>query len=330
MRAGPAERDAAVLPAPVLSLPSLAGQMLVCSLLWSTTFLFLKDLGASLSPLALAALRGLMGGGLLGLWLLGRWRLLAQPAPWPHGREWGDWALLGLLQGAVPNGLTAYALLHLPAGLTALIQSTVPLAVAVLAHLVFPDERLGWQRALGVLTGFAGMAVLLGPDVLAGGAGLFGVLAMAVTVASYAVGNLAVRAIPVAEPLRLAFGQQAFSGLIATALVLPVGGLSAVAPAREHLAALLGLGVIATALPIPIYMAMLRGAGPTLGSMYSYLVPVWALLLAALLLHEPVTAREVAGGLIVLAGLVAVALTRRRPVEPVAPAPPVPPASPAV
>jgi drug/metabolite transporter (DMT)-like permease len=286
----------------------LLGLMLLCSCLWGSSFLLMKLIGAELSPLALTALRGLMGAALLGLWL----GLVCQNVL-PQGREWRDWAVLGLLQGAIPNTLTAYALTLITASLTSLIQACTPLIVAVLAHLIFADERLSAKRAIGVLIGFSGMAILLGPAAFAAGTpSAMGTLAMAATALSYALGNLYVRGIPEVKPARLALGQQAFSGLPTLALVLALSGPAAFAAAPGLALPLLALGIFATALPILIYMHILHRAGPVLGSMNGYLVPFWTILMGVTLLGERVGLREIIGGLVVLAGLVIVSLTRKR------------------
>lgn len=285
----------------------LLAQMLACSLLWASAFLLMKVIGTDLSPLALTAARGAMGGGLLALWVLARGGIA-----WPRGREWRDWIVLGIAQGIVPNTLTAYALTEITAGLTSLIQASAPLMVAVLAHALFADERLDGRRAAGVLIGFAGMAILVGPAAFGGAGSLPGTLAMVATAVSYAIGNVYVRSIPDPRPLRLAFGQQVFSGVPTLVLVLALGGPAAFAAVPQHAAALAALGLFATALPIVLYMNVLRLAGPTLGSMNGYLVPIWTILLGFGLLGEAVGPREIAGGLVVLAG-VAVASRARRP-----------------
>ncbi len=286
----------------------LLGQMLLCSGLWGSSFLLMKLIGSEISPLALTALRGLMGGALLGLWLALRGENVL-----PQGREWRDWAVLGLLQGVIPNTLTAYALALITASLTSMIQACTPLIVAVLAHLLFSDERLSPKRAAGVLIGFSGMAILLGPAALASGSpSAIGTFAMAATAVSYALGNLYVRGIPEVKPARLALGQQAFSGLPTLILVLAFAGPVAFAAAPGLALPLLALGIFATALPILLYMTILRGAGPVLGSMNGYLVPFWTILMGVTLLGESIGLREIAGGLVVFAGLFIVSLTRKR------------------
>lgn len=292
-----------------LSSAPLPLQLLACSFLWGMAFLLMKVIGTDIGPVPLAAVRGLMGAALIGGWFAVCGRNIL-----PRGREWRDWAVLGLVQGAIPNTLTVYALTQISAGMTSLIQASTPLVVAVLAHLMFAEERLTWRRGGGVLLGFAGMAILLGPAVMDGRSGsLGGVLAMAVTALSYAVGNLYVRSIPNPQPGRLAFGQQLFSGLPLTAVAFGLGGASAFAAVPPHLLPLVVLGVFATALPIALYMNILRLAGPTRGSMNGYLVPIWTILLGAVVLGETVGLREALGGAVVLAGIAVAAMKTTPP-----------------
>lgn len=287
-----------------LSAAPLPLQLLACSFLWGTAFLLMKLIGTDIGPVPLAAVRGLMGAALIGGWFLICGRNIL-----PRGREWRDWAMLGLVQGAVPNTLTVHALTQISAGMTSLIQASTPLIVAVLAQAMFADERLTWRRGAGVLLGFAGMAILLGPAVLGGNSGsLTGVLAMGVTALSYAVGNLYVRSIPNPQPGRLAFGQQLFSGLPLTALALGLSGMSAFAAMPAHAVTLIVLGVFATALPIALYMNILRLAGPVSGSMNGYLVPVWTIMMGMVVLGETVGLREIVGGVVVLAGIAVVSI----------------------
>lgn len=287
-----------------LPLPLL---LLGTSFCWATGYLMLKVLGSEIGPFALTAVRGVMGATLIALWLA----LLGESIR-PRGREWRDWAVLGFFQGLLPNTLTAYALLAIPSGLAAMIQATSPLMVALAAPSLFADERLSWRRGGGVLIGFGGMAILLGPAALAGEGGtLWGALAMAVTAASYAVGSLYVRSIPEARPARLALGQQAFAGFPTLLLVLAMQGGEAFAAVPANALTLALLGLFATALPILLFMQILRRAGPTVGSMTGYLTPVWTLLLGAALLQEAVTTTQLLGGGVVLLGL-ALAAPRRR------------------
>lgn len=288
--------------------PPSAGFLLVhlvgCSALWASGFLFIK-LAGGMPPLAIAAMRGLVGAGALLLLFAAR-----REAPVPRGREWRDWAVLGCLNGWLPNMLVAYALTQITAGSASMIQASGPLIVAVLSHALFADERLTARRGIGVLVGFTGMAILIGPAAFSG-VNALGALAMVLVATCYALGNVYVRLIPRADPARLAIGQQIFSGIPATVLTLAVLGPAAFAGAPDRAWPLLALGILATAIPILLFMRLIRRAGPTRASMVGYLQPVWATSLALVFLGETVGGRELLGGAVVLAGVALVSLTGR-------------------
>jgi drug/metabolite transporter (DMT)-like permease len=79
----------------------------------------------------------------------------------------------------------------------------------------------------------------------------------------------------------------------------------------DRILPLAALGVLATAIPILLFMRLIRGAGPTRAAMVGYLMPVWTALLAIPFLGERVGAREILGGLVVLAGVALVSLGGR-------------------
>lgn len=295
-------------PAP-RGLAPVLGQMAACSFFWASSFLVMKLAGADLSPIALTAIRGCLGGLLIGTWIA-----LHGASLLPRGRDWKDWLVLGVCQGIVPNTLTAFALTEIAAGLAAMIQAATPLIVAALAHGLFDDERLSPRRLAGVMLGFVGMALLLGPSAFGGDRGsLLGVVAMIATAMSYALGNLYVRTIANPQPLRLAFGQQCFSGLPTAVLLLVLVGAEPFAGTRDQAVLLLLLGLFGTALPIVLYMRILHAAGPTLGSMTGYFTPIWTVLLGMAVLGESVSLVEICAASLVLAGVAIVSTARRQP-----------------
>lgn len=297
--------EAAALPAtptPVF----LATNLLVCSMLWSTSFLFTK-LSGDINPFVLAAMRGLIGASVLGLWFAVQAKSIR-----PDNGQWHHWVVLGALNGWIPNVLVAHALTQIGTAPAAMIQASGPLIVAVLSHLLFVDERLTLRRFAGVLVGLAGMGILIGPAALPNsGISPWGVLTMVATALSYASANLYVRSIRHADPSRLALGQQICSAIPATALALVVAGPSAFAAVPDSAASLLALGIVSTALPILLFIRLIRRAGPTRASMVGYLQPVWTAVLAVLFLNETIGLREFIGGAVVLSGVAIVSLSGR-------------------
>jgi drug/metabolite transporter (DMT)-like permease len=287
-----------VAAVPPLSNASLIGRLLACSLLWSSGFLFMK-LAGGVHPFVVAASRAGVAALALSAWFVLRGR-----SPVPRRNEIAPWLMLGTLNGWLPNVLTAYALAQITAGLSSMIQASGPLMVAVISHFAFAEERLTVRRTVGVAIGFVGMAVLIGPAAfLDADAGALGVLAMAAVSLSYAVGNVYARTVRDVEPARMALGQQTVSALAATSLALAFTREAAAGQIAANLPALLALGLVATAIPITIFMTLIRRAGPTRAAMIGYLLPVWATLLAVIFIGETVSLRDLAGAAVILVGV---------------------------
>jgi drug/metabolite transporter (DMT)-like permease len=296
-------------PAGASSTPTpgfILANLLICSALWGSSFLFVK-LSGNLNPFVLAAMRGLVGGISLATWFT-----LQGKSILPQRHEWRIWAFLGTFNGWLPNVLVAFALSEIATAPAAMIQASSPLIVALFSHLLFVDEKLTPQRFIGVLIGFIGMGILIGPAALPdSGVSLAGIAAMFITACSYASANIYVRTVKHADPARMALGQQITSGTAATLLALFMVGPAAFGPVTTHAAPLLALGVLSTALPILLFMHLIRRTGPTRASMVGYLAPVWTILLAVLFLNERVGLRELAGGAVVLAGVALVSFSGR-------------------
>lgn len=285
----------------------IVSRLLACSALWASSFLFIK-LSASLNPFVLAAMRGVIGASAIALWFLVQKKSLL-----PQRHEWRIWMILGTLNGWLPNVLLAYALTHIGTAPAAMIQASGPLIVATASHVLFADERLTPRRLAGVLVGFAGIGLLIGPAAFPGsGISPIGALLMLAIACSYAGANLYTRTVVRQEdPARLALGQQICSGIAATGLALAMAGPAAFAPVPEHAAPLMALGVASTALPILLFMHLIRRAGPTRASMVGYLMPVWTAVLAVVFLNEQIAGREIAAGVVVLTGVALVSFTGR-------------------
>ncbi|MCO5090112.1 DMT family transporter [Bosea sp. (in: a-proteobacteria)] len=287
----------------------IAVNLIVCSVLWGSSYLFIKLMTGEVPALAIAASRGLLGGATLALWSLARGH-----SPLPRRGEILPWIVLGTTNGWLPNVLVSYALIELSSGPAAMIQAASPLITALAAHLAFAEERLTGRRLGGILLGFAGVALLIGPRLFEGGGTAFSLVAMFGSALSYAAANLYVRTLPAAagNPARLALGQQMFSGAIATTLALAVLGPVAFRPFGGHLPAMLALGVFATAIPVVAFMRLIRAAGPTRAAMTGYLVPTVAVVLGVIVLHERLALHQLLGGCIILTGVFMVTMAPRR------------------
>jgi drug/metabolite transporter (DMT)-like permease len=286
-------------PTPARPLIVYFGWLIFAAFMWGSSFPAVKVIAGEFPPMTLASLRGLIGMlTLVAIFIAMREQV------WPRDRaELVQWVILGAFNGWVANLLLGFALQTLPSGQAAMIQSCGPLITALVAARLFADERLTGRRIIGIGLGFCGVATLIWPKLQLGGGTPLAAFAMLGVACCYATGNIYTRAIPVADPKRLALGQQAMSALFAGVLAMLMHGPTSFAPALTYWPFVLWLGVIGTGVPILIFMYVIRAIGPTRASLTGYLVPAWAALLSALTLGEVFGLREAIAGAVILAGV---------------------------
>ena len=283
-------------------------RMMICSSLWGSGFLYMRLVGPDVSPVVLASIRGALAAAALSIFFIAH-----GDNPLPQRSDFIPWLTLGTLNGWVPNILTAYAILHIATAQSAIIQASGPLMVALMAHFSYRDERLTLRRLGGVVLGFFGMALLIGPAAFQGVSHeALGYFAMFCVAACYSLGSIYARSLRDMPPARMALGQQVTSGCVATLIAFAWSGFDGYVPALDRIMPLAALGILATAIPITVFMGLIRMAGPTKASMVGYLMPLWATFFALTFLDETINLRQISGALIILAGVFIVTTAPRR------------------
>jgi drug/metabolite transporter (DMT)-like permease len=215
--------------------------------------------------------------------------------------------ILGLINGALPFSLIVWGQSHISAGLASILNATTPLFGVVIAHYFTGDEKLTAGRLAGVMTGFAGVAVMIGADALqALGVNVFAQLAVLTGALCYAVGTIYARRFRGVglSPMATAAGQVVATSLLLVPVMLIVDQpWTLPAPSMQALLALLGVAVLSTALAHIIYFRILSTAGATNLMLVTFLIPVSAIILAILLLGETLQPKQIAGMLMIGAGL---------------------------
>jgi drug/metabolite transporter (DMT)-like permease len=289
--------------------------LIVISGTWGSSFVFVKLITESMHPFAFAASRGFIAMLALLAWLALRSHAVpaddgpSRSSPW---KNIGHMVVLGTTNGWLANVLTATAVSRVDSAVVAMLQASVPLMVAVLAHFLFVEEPFRPRQFIGIITGLTGILLIVGPVAVFGGRGsLFGVVAMLLAALSYAVGTVYGRYISSTNPAALACGQQACGAIIAAPISLlfePRAELSQPATVWLLLAI---VGVICSALPTALYLRLLARAPSVPAALVAYLQPVWATLLGWTILGEQVRAVAWLGTGVVVVGIVVT--TRKQP-----------------
>lgn len=275
-------------------------------LIWGASFMGVSIALRGFGPLSVAAWRIALGASVLLIvaWGSGR-RMPGLFAP--QGLAiWAAAVAMGLFSNALPFFLLSWAQNHVASGFAGVSMAAGPLITLILAHFVIAEERLSLRRLIGILIGFAGVAVLIGPSALQARGGDFENIARLTCIAAaacYSIGSIVARVCP--EVDRRAFSAAALvSGAV---LIMPFAlwkeGLPTTPPPREAVAALILLGIIPTALAQFLLVILVRRAGPTFLSLVNYQVPVWSVILGAAFLGEDLPSSLIWAMILILIGV---------------------------
>jgi drug/metabolite transporter (DMT)-like permease len=271
--------------------------LIMLSVLWGGSFLFIRVAVPALGPFLLVELRvGLAAAALL------LYALAAGSMPKIRGR-WRSFLVLGFLNAAVPFSLISAAETHLTASLAAILNSTTVMFTAIVAA-VWMGDALTARKAIGIVLGIVGVSVLVGWDPLPlNGFVLLAVAAMLLASLSYALGaTYAKQSFSGIPPVGMALGQ--LGGAVALLLPLAVVSLPERAPSIVVIFSMLGLAFLSTAVAYLIYFRLIENVGPTSTVTVTLLVPVFGLLFGVLLLEEPFGPGTLAGLGIILTSVV--------------------------
>ncbi len=294
--------------------------MLVLYTVWGSTYLAIAIAVDTFPPFVMAAIRfGLAGAVLLGWSMLRDGRSFA----WPTRREWRDSTVVGALLLGGGMGLVAWGEQTIPSGIAALIIATMPVWVAVLGG-IFLGERLPRLAVAGILIGFAGVAILVGPSALgeAGALDPAGVAAILLSPVAWAIGSLFAshRAVLPNRPLVSTGAQMVTGGGVLALMGLATGEWQAFDPAavsRDSFLAFAYLTIVGSLIAYTTYSWLLGVAPLPLISTYAYVNPIVAVILGWIVLQEPIDGRTMIAGAVIILAVALIVTARGRLQRPV-------------
>jgi drug/metabolite transporter (DMT)-like permease len=275
------------------------------SVLWGGSFLFAGLQVKALPPFTIVFLR--VGLAAVILNVLVRTTARTMPA---ELAAWRAFFAMGLLNNAIPFCLIVWGQGHIASGFAAILNATTPIFTVIVANFTTSDEKMTTNRLLGVVLGFAGVVVLTGADAWKGlGADLLAELAVLVAAISYAFAGVygrRFRRLGI-EPIVTATGQVTASAL----MLFPVAMLAdtpwtLAAPPMVVWLAAIGSALFSTVLAYVLYFRILATAGATNLSLVTFLIPVSAIVMGAVVLGEHLATRHFAGLALIGAGLAAI------------------------
>jgi drug/metabolite transporter (DMT)-like permease len=279
--------------------------LLTLAVIWGGAFMFIGVAVRHVDPLTYVWLRLTIAAGAMFLFLKLKGQRLGLP------REvWGPILLLALLNNALPFTLFGWGQTHIASGLASILNATTPIWGVIVAHLFTQDERMTPRKVAGVVLGFAGVATMIGPMLLAN-VGTDALAQLACIAASLCYAFAAVwarrfRRMGIA-PMSVTTGQLTAGALMMLPLAMLVDQpWTQPMPPVTAWGAIVALALLCTAFGYVLYFRLIETAGATNALLVTLLVPPFAILFGCLFLSEVLAPQDFIGLALIALGLAAI------------------------
>lgn len=254
-------------------------ELVLLGAIWGASFMFQRVAAPEFGTAALTEIRLALGAVILLPFL---WR--------ERGRfetsVWWKLAVIGIINSAIPFALFAFAAQHAPAGIGAITNSMAVLFTALFAVLMF-GEKIGWKRGIALLAGFAGVVVLASAKTAGASIGA-AVAAGTGAAVLYGIGaNLVRRHLVGLPPIAVAAATLSFASL--SVLPFAIADWPTQRISVPAIGAAVALGMVCTGIAYALYYRLIARIGASRAVTVTYLVPLFAVAWAWMLLGEPLT-----------------------------------------
>ena len=279
--------------------------LLALSVIWGGSYLFMKIAVVSLPVFFIVFSRVILGALTLGAILI----VMRQGLP-KKLEHWRSFFGMGLLNNAIPMSLIVFGTQSISAGLASIINALTPLFTILIAHGLTSDETLTPNKIIGVIIGFVGVIILIGPGLLfQPDIGVIGEIACVGAALSYASANVFGRRFTQMglKPLQIAFGQTSSASVILLPIALLVDKPWTLAvPPSPVIASVFALGMLCTGIAYLLFFRVLTKSGAVAIALVTLMIPPSAITLGALVLGETLSLQQALGMVTIAIGLTAV------------------------
>ncbi|MBT3904271.1 MAG: EamA family transporter [Rhodospirillaceae bacterium] len=274
--------------------------MLCClAVVWSSSVLFIKIGVETVPPMSLAAGRILITTVIL--YVIFLWRRDILPM---EGALWRQCFVLAFFGNTLPYFLIMWGEVDVDSALAAILLSVMPLATLVLAHIFTTDEKFTPLKVAGVVVGFIGVVILVGPDALGGlGDHLVRQLAVAGGAFCFAIQTVMARRLPKISPLTVSVIVMICALVQALPLAFIVDWPITTMPSAISWGAMICLGVFSGAIALIIYFYLVAQRGATYVALNNFLLPPLGVFWGFLFLDERVAPQALIALGVILIGI---------------------------
>jgi drug/metabolite transporter (DMT)-like permease len=289
-----------------IGLPILA--LCWVSFFWGTTWIASKEGVKHMPALQLVAIRQFLGGFLYISFFL------FKKAPWPKGKQWKTIIILSILNFVLSNGLSTWGVKYISSGLGAIIGAIVPLWIVIITF--FRGERLSRLSVIGLIISFSGVCVIfydhlsdfLIPNFR------FGIIISIISTLTWAFGTLYTKKKAATFNPYFSLGLQMF---ISSILIFAYNGATGTSVSLSAIPAISWwsiayLVIVGSILTFIAFIYALQNLPAEISTVYSYINPIVAVILGALIFSETFNAAIAIGGGVTLSGLYLVNYSLRK------------------
>jgi drug/metabolite transporter (DMT)-like permease len=282
--------------------------LVITMVIWGSTFVVTKSVNEQVQPFTLAFIRVAIGALVL---LAGAF--VRQARGGAHSRwfelPWGTMIAMALLGVVAYYAVFNYSLVYTSAAQGALVQSCIP-AMTALVAVVWLREHASSLRWTGIALSMVGIAIVFSGSGAEAGGSMLGNLLMFISAVLWGIYTSMAKRVANLDPLQVTGGILGAGAL----MLVPLAAFEVAAAGVPHVNArgwlgLTYLGAGASGIAWMLYSAALKHVDASEAGVYTNLIPIVGVV-TGVLLGEPLSARAIVGGVVVLVG---VWLTSRQP-----------------
>ena len=270
------------------------------SFIWGASFLFIELALEVMGPVTLVFFRVLVGALCLLLYL--RFRRKSLPMT-PH--FWAPVFMMGILNNVIPFSLISYGQVFITGGMASIVNANTAFFGVIVAALFIADERLKLRRVIGVMIGISGVVIVVGPQNLADfNPASVGQLAVVGATLSYALASVwAKLRLQGYDSELIACGTLSAATISIAPLMFWLEGMPHFTINMDLIGVFIGLGAFGTAFAYLLYFKILNMTGASNLMLVTIIVPIFAVILDAMVLSQFISLADMVGFVIVAVGL---------------------------
>lgn len=285
--------------------------IITLSLTVGSSFIAIKIVLDSISPLFAFSIRFMITGGIL---IVVSYVFDRKNREIKEIKLWRNALVVGAILIVGGHGLIAWGTQYLSAGIASLLNSTIPLWVVLFMFLMFHSKITNSAR-IGLALGFGGMIILVGPSIGGQGLNLIGVTSLLMSSMLWALGSIYSGKSFLPQNFLLSAGMVTLVG--GSLLLIPsflIGEFNLIPSYSDIdldlLISYLFLIFIGTIIPFAEFYWLLKVSTPPIANTFAYIAPIVAVFLGWAILDESVTYLTIIATVVILLGVALIVRTR--------------------